>query len=103
MEARATALVERAINKHERWVFAAGRPPQDPADSRDWEVAVRVVAAYRDRYDITSAHPLGTSPESVTQRADRDRAADALRRAQHIAGDSANGRAMEVQSAALVR
>jgi len=103
MEARATALVERAISKHERWVAAAGRPPQDSAESRDWKGAVQVIAAYRDRYDITGRHPLGTSPESVTHRADRDRAADALRRAQHIAGDSANGRAMEVQSAVLVR
>lgn len=103
MEARATALVERAISKHESWVAAAGRPPQGLAGSRDWEGAVRVIAAYRDRYDITGSHPLGSAPESITQRADRARAAAALRRAQELVGDSANRGVNQVQAATLAR
>lgn len=103
MEARAVALVHRAINEREPWVTAVSRPPPDSAGSPAWRDAIRIVAAYRDRYDITGAHPLGTVPESITQRADRDRAAAALRRAQEVASDSAERRVTQVQSTAIVR
>lgn len=81
MEARATALVERAIQDREPWV-ATVNPPQCTLAAPAWRDQIRIVAAYRDRYDITGAHPLGPVSESITQRADRAHAAAALRRAQ---------------------
>lgn len=103
IEARVAALAERAINKRELWVSAVGRPPEDAAASPAWLDQIRIVAAYRDRYDITGAHPLGTIPESVTQRADRERAAGALRRAQELASDSAGRHATEVRPTGIAR
>lgn len=101
MEDRATALAERAINEREPWVAAVGLPPQD-ADA-SWDAQIRTVAAYRDRYDITGAHPLGSMPESITQRADRERAAAALRRVQQSVSDSVDRRACEIQPTAIAR
>src|SRR5699024_8063148 len=44
-----------------------------------WRAQARVVAAYRDRYSITSTDPLGPEPESDAQKIDRARAGSALR------------------------
>src|SRR5699024_8424734 len=63
MEARATALVERAIKAREPWV-ATVNPPQCTLAAPAWRDQIRIVAAYRDRYDITGAHPLGPVSES---------------------------------------
>lgn len=38
-----------------------------------------VVAAYRDRYQITDPAPLGAQPEDTAQKIDRTRAESALR------------------------
>lgn len=103
IEARATALAERAIQARDPWIAAVGPPPQGADGSRAWHDAVRVVAAYRDRYDITGAHPFGTAPESVTQRADRAHAAAALRRAQELARKTAGSRVPEIRSIAIAR
>lgn len=102
MEARATALAERAIKDREPWV-ATVSPPQGAVASPNWGHQIRIVAAYRDRYDITGAHPLGPVPESITQRADRERAAAALRRAQESVSDAVDRRASEFQPAAIAR
>ncbi|MDP9823291.1 conjugative relaxase-like TrwC/TraI family protein [Nocardioides massiliensis] len=103
IEARATALAERAIQARDPWIAAVGPPPQDADRSRAWHDAVRVVAAYRDRYDIAGAHPFGTVPESATQRADRAHAAGALRRAQELARETAGSRVPEIRSIAIAR
>lgn len=52
-----------------------------PADGSgsSGDAAPLVVAAYRDRYQITDPAPLGTQPESTTQKIDRARAETALR------------------------
>lgn len=102
MEARATALAERAIRDREPWV-ATVSPSQGAVASPSWGHQIRIVAAYRDRYDITGAHPLGPVPESITQRADRERAAAALRRAQESVSDAVDRRASEFQPTAIAR
>lgn len=84
IEHRATELAERAINERTPWIQAIGQRPEGTETSNAWRDEIRVIAAYRDRYDITGPRPLGTIPESVSQRADRDRAAIALRRAQQL-------------------
>jgi conjugative relaxase-like TrwC/TraI family protein len=103
MEARATSLTERAVEGRDPWITAMGPPTQGVVASRAWQDASRVVAAYRDRYDITGPHPLGTVPEAITQRADRARAEAALRRARELALEAAGHRAPEIQSTAIAR
>ena len=44
-----------------------------------------VVAAYRDRYQITDDAPLGTPPESAAQKIDAARARAALDRTLNVA------------------
>ncbi|RRD05017.1 hypothetical protein EII34_08875 [Arachnia propionica] len=44
-----------------------------------WRCRALVVAAYRDRYQITDPDPLGTQPEGTAQKIDRARAETALR------------------------
>lgn len=46
-----------------------------------WLRGVVTIAAYRDRYGITSRNPLGGQPADDNQRLDRARAEVALRRA----------------------
>jgi hypothetical protein len=96
MEARATALAERAIKDREPWV-ATVSPAEGAFASYVCCDQIRIVAAYRDRYDITGAHPLGPVSESITQRADRERAAAALRRAQDLVSNSVDRRVTGIQ------
>lgn len=102
MEARATALAERAIKDREPWVAAFSPAGGAPSSLRLGD-QIRIVAAYRDRYDITGAHPLGSVPESVTQHADRERAAAALRRAQELVSDSVDRSVTGIQPTAIAR
>ncbi len=102
MEARAAALAERAIKDREPWV-ATVSPAGGAPFSLSWGDQIRIVAAYRDRYDITGAHPLGPLPESITQRADRERAAAALRRAQGLVSDSVDRSVTGIRPTAIAR
>ena len=51
----------------------------------DRERGARTIAAYRDRYAIAEATPLGPAPEDAAQKIDTARARTALERAQVIA------------------
>lgn len=102
MEARATALAERAVKDREPWV-ATVSPAGGAPSSLSWGDQIRIVAAYRDRYDITGAHPLGSVPESVTQHADRERAAAALRRAQELVSYTVDRRVTGIQPTVIAR
>lgn len=103
MEARATALAARAIKDRETWVATVGSRTEGVVALPAWRDQIRIAAAYRDRYDITSAHPLGTPPDSIAQRVDRDRAADALRRAQEVASGSSARTETRIQPSAIAR
>ena len=102
MESRATALAERAIKDREPWV-ATISPPQGAGALLAWRDQIRIVAAYRDRYEVTGAHPLGAVPESNTQRVDRERAAAAFRRAQEMASDAVDHRVTGIQPTVIAR
>lgn len=102
MEARATALAERAIKDREPWV-ATISPPQVAGALLAWRDQIRIVAAYRDRYEVTGAHPLGAVPDSNTQRVDRERAAAAFRRAQEMASDAIDHRVTGIQPTVIAR
>ncbi|MEE1622830.1 MobF family relaxase [Zafaria sp. J156] len=85
IETRADAILDAAFHGRQPWVRALGPIPKDPRAERVWRQQARVVAAYRDRYAITTATPLGTvSAESVAQRIDQARAQAALAQAQCI-------------------
>jgi len=69
IEQRAQALLDRARTEKQPWL--TGLPaPDDPAQAE----ALRVIAAYRERWRITSRSPLGPTPDNDAQRLDHARA-----------------------------
>jgi conjugative relaxase-like TrwC/TraI family protein len=53
MECRAMTLAEQSVEHNAAWVRRLGSPPADPAMRIAWLHEVRVVAAYRDRWNIS--------------------------------------------------
>jgi conjugative relaxase-like TrwC/TraI family protein len=79
IEHRATYLVQRAMRDHAPWLAALGTEPKDTGARHSWQTAARVIAAYRDRYGITAAAPLGNEQVNTdAQAVDAARAAAAL-------------------------
>lgn len=81
IESRARALAEDAVASHEAWTRRFGPRPADAGGDQAWLAAATTVAAYRDRYKITSDLPAGGGARSDAQRGDRQRALAALRAA----------------------
>ncbi|WP_344771701.1 MobF family relaxase, partial [Brevibacterium ammoniilyticum] len=69
IEARARAVVDRARTGQEPWIMGLA----EPVDA-DEEHSLVVVAAYRDRWQITGRDPLGAVPDDDAQRLDYERA-----------------------------
>ena len=78
IEARADAVLNAALCDSAPWVATLGAEPAYPHLASAWRRAARVVAAYRDRYSVTTATPLGAEPESTTQKIVRARAEAAV-------------------------
>ncbi|UTT54814.1 relaxase domain-containing protein [Microbacterium maritypicum] len=78
IEARADAVLDAAIAESASWVAALGAEHADPQRVTALHRAARVIAAYRDRYSVTTALPIGTASDSTTQKVDRARAQAAL-------------------------
>jgi len=78
IQQRATELVQQAGRDHAPWLADLGGYPADKAGQQRWWTATRTVAAYRDRWDITSHHALGTPPDHGQQLLDHRRARQAL-------------------------
>ena len=87
IETRAEAVLDTALHTQEPWVTALGPIPASGREQQQWRRCALVVAAYRDRYQITDPTPLGAQPESTAQKIDAARARAALNRAQSIAND----------------
>lgn len=79
IETRAKAVLDTALHTHEPWVTALGPLPAGERERQQWRRRAVVVAAYRDRRQITDSAPLGAQPEGTAQRIDRARAETALR------------------------
>ncbi|MGZ6583117.1 MAG: MobF family relaxase [Solirubrobacteraceae bacterium] len=97
IEARAHALASSALASTEPWTSGIIAPPSNDQDLKSWQEAVATVAAYRDRYGVTSDRPVGSRADSDAQRADRIRAIQALRRAEtlvKVLDDPGNASAM---------
>jgi hypothetical protein len=58
MERRAIALAAEAVERKPPWVRRLGKPPEDPAARAAWIHHVRVVAAYRERWNLTGVAPV---------------------------------------------
>ncbi|WP_246853296.1 MobF family relaxase [Naasia sp. SYSU D00948] len=84
IEQRAAALVDAALAAREPWITSLGAPPTDRHALQAWRRDVRVIAAYRDRYRITSRGPLGPNPETAVQQLDAAHATAALHRARNL-------------------
>lgn len=78
IEQRADALVDQAVDESVDWV----RPPLPQGQSEDmmpdWRRRARVIAAYRDRYQLSGVDPLGTVRERTAQKIDYARAHAAI-------------------------
>ncbi|WP_230978535.1 ATP-dependent DNA helicase [Georgenia yuyongxinii] len=88
IEARARGLAQTAVRERAAWVLRIGEPPLDGVARQRWLHDLTVIAAYRNRYSITSRDPLGPSGTSLAQRRDADFAASALRSARAVSGVS---------------
>lgn len=69
MEQRARAVLERAREHRELWLEELPEP-FEPAQAE----ALIVIAAYRDRWRVTTRTPLGPAPDNDAQRIDYQRA-----------------------------
>jgi hypothetical protein len=102
IEGRAAALAADDIDAGAVWVRRLGEPPAaDPADLVAWRAGVATVAAYRDRYKVTSDLPVGGGASTDAQRADRRIALQAVRRAAGVAAEASpvgHGVAADVQA-----
>jgi conjugative relaxase-like TrwC/TraI family protein len=83
MEARATALADKALEADEPWLTRLGTPPATDAARGRWLNAVRTVVAYRDRYHVETSSALD-EPRSEAQKLDATHAQQAIRRARVI-------------------
>ncbi|GAA1061079.1 hypothetical protein GCM10009573_25060 [Agromyces bracchium] len=88
MEARADALLDRALASKEPWALALGTPGRQAME--EWRRHARLVAAYRDRYGVASKSALGPEPVTDVQRADAARARRALGLARQLSEHEAD-------------
>src|SRR5699024_1654304 len=84
VEHRATAGLDTAITDQEPWTTRLGAVPEGEKEAQAWRREARVVAAYRDHYQITGSHPLGPEPDTTAQKIGHARADTALQRAQAL-------------------
>jgi hypothetical protein len=85
IETRARSLAEAAEASDARWIRRLGRMPDEPAERDRWLEAAGTVAAYRDRYGVTSDLPVDAGASSDAQNIERLVALRAVREAAAIA------------------
>lgn len=88
IEQRARTLAEQAVRSGQAWVQRLGQQPTENRARDRWLTEILIVAAYRDRWHVTSETPLGTleTTSSNEQRVQRARALTAASRAAAIGG-----------------
>ncbi|SJN15702.1 transfer protein homolog TraA [Microbacterium esteraromaticum] len=85
IEERAAAQLQAAVTTDEPWTAALGSEPTEPRAAARWRQHARTVAAYRDRYGITTLTVLGPAPDGTAQKIDAARARAALDQARNLA------------------
>lgn len=93
IQQRAEAVLDQAITERQEWVLAFGDSPAETRAVAAWKRQARTVAAYRDRYGITTKTPLGPAPDSDAQKIDAARAKAALARLQDLRSEKSVGQA----------
>jgi hypothetical protein len=85
---RARDLAEAAVRTGANWAKPFGPPPSRPVVAEAWWDRLDVIAAYRDRWGITTAGTLGDMADvaSLSQAAHRNRARQAVEEASRLAG-----------------
>jgi hypothetical protein len=86
IESRARAIAEDAVVAREAWTRRLRAPHVGQGLDEAWLDAAVTVAAYRDRYKVTSDLPVGGGARNEAQRAGRRRAQVALREALAVSG-----------------
>jgi conjugative relaxase-like TrwC/TraI family protein len=81
IEDRARALAEEAVERRLAWLRRLGPPPTELSARESWLSEVSTVAAYRDRYSISSDVPAGSRSTNQAQESERRRALEAVRAA----------------------
>jgi len=86
MENRARTLAAQAVEAGQPWVGALGTLPGDPTRRERWLREVSTVAAYRDRWHVTSGRPLGAQADvaSIEQTVQHRRAMGSIERAKAL-------------------
>lgn len=85
IQQRAEAVLDQAIAERQEWALALGDTPTETRAAAAWKRQAQTVAAYRDRYGITTRTPLGPAPDSDAQKIDAERAKAALARLRDLA------------------
>ncbi|MGO9658033.1 MAG: AAA family ATPase [Acidimicrobiales bacterium] len=85
---RARDLAEAAVRTGANWAKPFGVPPSRPVVAEAWRDRLSVIAAYRDRWSITTGSTLGDMADigSFAQAAHRNRARQAVEEASQLAG-----------------
>ncbi|RIX34679.1 conjugal transfer protein [Corynebacterium falsenii] len=78
IESRTDAVLVRALDEAAPWTAELGPQPAEVRKLSTWRRSARVVAAYRDRYQVTADTALDTKVDSVAQKVDAARARAAL-------------------------
>lgn len=84
LQVRAELTLDTAIGNQEPWTTDLGQPMT--GRETDWRREAVTIAAYRDKWNVTGATPVGNAALTPAQRADRELAAAALQRARLAAG-----------------
>jgi hypothetical protein len=106
LEQRARVLAERAVIERPRWLRQLGAPPVDPRLQAHWVRAISTVAAYRERWNITTddqalgpASGIGDLDQAKQYRQARVAAEQARRLSPSTPRDQATGPAVGVPTA----
>lgn len=88
IEARADAVLDNALAGAAQWTAELGPRPTDVEKLATWRHSARVVAAYRDRYQVIIEAAIGTQAETIGQKIDAARAQAALDPVRRLAASS---------------
>nr|WP_253377402.1 MobF family relaxase [Okibacterium sp. HSC-33S16] len=86
IEARASAVLDQALLAGAPWARALRSTPQGSTAAL-WRQHACTIAAYRDRYGIVDASPLGQAPQTRSQEMDAARARAALQAVRRFGRD----------------
>ena len=78
-EDRVDAVISRDVSAAAPWVRELDVKVSCARHAAEWQRTARVIAAYRDRYRVTTDSALGSPAETTAQKLDRSRADAALR------------------------